>query len=169
MVIGALISIALIAVGMSLNPLGLSQGATVTQRLSVVSASATLLALCLAVSIGRLARHRFFTPEDINGTNLHHNSDRANQLQSLLQNTLEQSVLASIVYFSWAVTMPASSLTVVPLAAVGFAVGRVLFFFGYDKGAPARALGFALTFYPSLVMLLCNGVYLSWSLFRTAS
>ena len=62
--------------------------------------------------------------------------------------------------------MPASTLSTVPLAALAFAIGRVLFFRGYGDGARARALGFALTFYPSLAMLLCNGPYLVWRLFR---
>jgi len=76
-------------------------------------------------------------------------------LQSLLQNTLEQTVIAIMVYMAWAVTMPAEWSSVVPMAAILFAVGRVLFFSGYEKGAPSRALGFALGFYSSVGMLVC--------------
>jgi hypothetical protein len=36
----------------------------------------------------------------------------------------------------------------------------VLFWRGAASGAPARALGFALTFYPTLLMLLLLGVHL---------
>ena len=39
-------------------------------------------------------------------------------------------------------------------AATLFVIGRVLFWRGYASGAPARALGFALTFYPQVVMLV---------------
>ncbi len=39
------------------------------------------------------------------------------------------------------------------LAAVLFAVGRVLFWRGYARGAPGRAMGFGLTFYPSVALL----------------
>jgi uncharacterized membrane protein YecN with MAPEG domain len=35
-----------------------------------------------------------------------------------------------------------------------FFLGRVLFWQGYVRGAPARALGFALTFYPTVAMLV---------------
>jgi uncharacterized membrane protein YecN with MAPEG domain len=35
-----------------------------------------------------------------------------------------------------------------------FFVGRLLFIRGYADGAPARALGFALTFYPTQLMLI---------------
>jgi len=49
---------------------------------------------------------------------------------------------------------PAPFLPVVPAAAVMFLVGRVSFFAGYAKGAPSRAYGFALTFYPTVVLLV---------------
>ena len=58
-------------------------------------------------------------------------------------------------YASWAVIMPTQRLSVLPLAAISFGIGRVLFFVGYRKGASFRALGFAMTFYPSVLMLLC--------------
>ncbi|MBT7110834.1 MAG: MAPEG family protein, partial [Proteobacteria bacterium] len=31
---------------------------------------------------------------------------------------------------------------------------RILFFAGYSGGAPSRAAGFALTFFPSVLMLI---------------
>ena len=49
---------------------------------------------CLAINIGLLARHRFFTPDDIDGGGLTPGTATAHILQSMLQNTLEQSVLA---------------------------------------------------------------------------
>ena len=79
-------------------------------------------------------------------------------MQSLLQNTLEQSVLALLIYLAWAAVMPSAWLSVVPLAAVSFALGRLLFLAGYASGAPSRALGFTMTFYPSIAMLICIAV-----------
>jgi len=35
-----------------------------------------------------------------------------------------------------------------------FLVGRLFFFAGYANGAPARAYGFGLTFYPTVLLLL---------------
>ena len=72
----------------------------------------------------------------------------------MLQNTLEQCCLAFPVYVATAIVAPASFLPVVPLAAGMFLVGRALFFAGYAKGAPARAYGFALTFYPTVLLLV---------------
>ena len=50
--------------------------------------------------------------------------------------------------------MPQAWQAAVPVAVILFVIGRVLFWRGYAHGAPARALGFALTFYPSVVMLV---------------
>lgn len=158
MVAGAAIAAVIIIVGVWLNPFGFSAQLLFADRASVAVQSSSLLALCLAVAIARLAKHRFFTPEDIDGGGLQPGSNRATLLQSLLQNTLEQCVLAGLVYMAWAVVMPSSWLSVVPLAAGSFAVGRTLFFVGYGAGAPSRALGFTMSFYPSVAMLSCVAV-----------
>ena len=114
----------------------------------------TLVLACLAVNIGLLARHRFFTPDDIDGGGLTVGTAKAHLLQSMLQNTLEQSVLAFGMHVIWAVVMPQGWQAAVPAAAMLFVIGRVLFWLGYASGAPGRALGFALTFYPQVVMLV---------------
>jgi hypothetical protein len=101
----------------------------------------TLLVVALAANIALLARHRFFTPEDIDGGGLTAGTPRAHVLQSTLQNTLEQAVLGLAVHMIWAATMPTTWQGAVPAAAVLFIVGRVLFLRGYAQGAPARALG----------------------------
>ena len=67
-------------------------------RLEVLAASLMAPAASLFICIARLAKHRFFTPEDINGSALTEGSARAKLLQALLQNTLEQVVLALSVY-----------------------------------------------------------------------
>ncbi|HEV8716588.1 MAG TPA: MAPEG family protein [Candidatus Binatia bacterium] len=121
-----------------------------------------LLVACLTMNIGMLARHRFFTPEDIDGGGLSKGTPEAQVLQSTLQNTLEQAVLALSIHVIWAGTMPQTWQAAVPAAAILFLLGRVLFRRGYARGAPARALGFALTFYPSVAMLLMVVGRLIW-------
>ena len=123
----------------------------------------TLVVACLMLCIGLLARHRFFTPEDIDGGGLTSGTAKAHVLQSGLQNTLEQAVLAISAHVAWAASMPASWQAAVPAAAVLFVLGRVLFLRGYAHGAAARAIGFALTFYPSVAMLLAILGRLAWS------
>lgn len=119
-----------------------------------------LVIACLAINIGALARHRFFTPQDIDGGGLTTGTPTAHILQSTLQNTLEQAVLAVGTHMVWAASMPAHWQAAVPVAAMLFVVGRVLFWRGYANGAPSRALGFALTFYPSVLLLFAAAVHM---------
>lgn len=125
-----------------------------------------LIVACLMVNIGLLARHRFFTPDDIDGGGLSRGTPQAQMLQSTLQNTLEQTVLAISVHAIWATSMPDTWQGAVPAAAMLFLLGRVLFSRGYARGAPARAPGFALTFYPSVAMVLLVVGRLLVALFR---
>lgn len=76
------------------------------------------------------------------------------EYQSIIQNTLEQAVLAALTHGAWAAAMPTRVQTAIPVSCLLFFVGRVGFVAGYSKGAGARALGFALTLYPSVIMLL---------------
>lgn len=71
-----------------------------------------------------------------------------------LINTLEQLVIAIGVYSAWCILMPSVWLSAVPLCSVLFVIGRILFFKGYNQGAAARAFGFALTFYSTIIMFL---------------
>lgn len=154
MLIGALVTLCIVFLGSYLNPFDFSNSLNAIDRLSVAIISSLIPAIFLGASIGRLAKHRFFTPEDIDGGGLSKGTEKANVLQSLLQNTLEQTLLATLVYFAWSIVMPGSWLSVVPLAALTFGLGRILFFRGYKNGAASRAIGFTLTFYPSMTMLI---------------
>jgi hypothetical protein len=126
--------------------------ASLELRVELLAASVMAPAISLLICIARLANHRFFTAEDINGSALTEGTARAKLLQALLQNTLEQSVLAALVYVSCSFVVPGYFLGVIPAAASMFLVGRVAFFAGYADGAPARAFGFALTFYPTVFL-----------------
>ena len=151
---GAVITAVVLAAAIAISPVSLSPEALVSERIAFALKADLVLALYLAFSVGRLGRHRFFTPEDIDGGGLTHGTDQANVLQSILQNTLEQTVLAVLVHTTWAATMPLSWSSAVPAAVIMFLCGRVLFARGYSGGAPSRALGFALTFYPTVLMLV---------------
>lgn len=109
---------------------------------------------CLVAAVGNLARHRFFTPADIDGSGLTAGTDRARMLQAVLQNTLEQAVIAGFAHMLWAATMPSGWLAAIPAAVLLFVVGRLCFAIGYSGGAAARAFGFALTFYPTVFLII---------------
>lgn len=136
------------------NPIGLSNGIDLTQRTEVFAYSILLPVILLIVSVGRLAKHRFFNAQDIDGSGLTQGSQQAKLLQSLLQNTLEQFCIAIGAYAIGCLLLPAVSLASVPVCSLLFFIGRILFFMGYSKGAPSRALGFTLTFYSSALLLL---------------
>lgn len=110
--------------------------------------------LTLMISIMRVANHRFATPQDIDGSGLTTGSARVLVLRAILQNTLEQAVLAVMAYVVWAVTMPVHWLVVIPTAASLFTIGRALFASGYERGAAGRAMGFGLTAYATFGMVI---------------
>ena len=125
--------------------------------------------LMLMVSIMGVANYRFFSPEDIDGSGLTAGTERVLVLRAILQNTLEQAVLAVAAYLIWATVMPLSWLRAIPFAALLFAAGRILFARGYERGAPGRATGFGLTAYPTFGMLVTVAVALLLRLMHWAN
>jgi hypothetical protein len=110
--------------------------------------------LTLMVAVARVGNHRFYTPEDdIDGSGLTSGTPQVQVLRAVLQNTLEQTVLAGAAYMIWAVVMPRRWLWSVAIAALFFVAGRALFARGYTRGAGGRAMGFGLTAYPTFGML----------------
>lgn len=116
--------------------------------------SLLLPALALLVAIARLASHRFLTPADIDGSALGVGTERAKLLQVLLQNTLEQVALAFPVYVAALSSSNPIIRDTAPACAFAFLAGRLLFFITYKRGAQARAFGFVLTFYPTVLLLV---------------
>ena len=165
MMIGTAIAVAVVVIGAWYNPLNINESSDEIDRLGIAIKSALLPAVFLVISVARLAKHRFFTPEDIDGGGFSQDTKRARVLQSLLQNTMEQFCIAFVVYIAWAIVMPATWMSVVPLAAIAFVIGRIMFFTGCEKGAPARSVGFTLAFYPSILMLICIIGNLVWQQF----
>jgi len=124
------------------------------ERTALWLAASVSASLWLLIGVGLLARHRFFTPADIDGGGLTEGTATAKLLQSLIQNTLEQVVLAMPAYGAWLWLAPEGWRGLVILCAGLFGLGRLLFFLFYRFGAPARALGFTLTFYPTVGLYL---------------
>ncbi|TZF90881.1 MAPEG family protein [Cognatilysobacter lacus] len=132
---------------------------TPAARVQLLAACSLAPLLALAACIAALAQHRFRTPADIDGSGLTAGTDRAKVLQALLQNTLEQLALALPAYAAWAALAPSHMVRALPGAALLFVAGRLLFARGYASGAAGRAMGFGLTFYPSILLLAGNVVF----------
>ena len=125
-------------------------------RLWLWAACSGAAACWLAFAVALQANLRFFSAADIDGAGLTAASPRAQLLQALVQNTTEQTLLASVAYAAWLLTTPTFSPWTPVHCAVLFSLGRLLFFASYARGAAARSLGFALTFYPTVGLLVLS-------------
>ena len=154
MMLALLVSILALSLAAFIIPPAIGAALAWQRRLAVLQEAYLLILIPYAVGIIRLAKHRFFCIEDIDAAVGHSQSVKALALQSMLQNTLEQTVLAVLIYFVWVLLLPISNLGILYMAALLFFIGRVLFFLFYERGAVARSFGFALTFYPTMLLLL---------------
>jgi hypothetical protein len=108
--------------------------------------------LCLLAGIGAMANRRFFSDDAMDGTR----TPLSHSLEINLrynQNTLEQAALAAVAWMGLALVLPHDRLGLIGVLATVFAMGRVLFWTGYLIAPWARAIGFGLTFYPTVVAL----------------
>jgi uncharacterized membrane protein YecN with MAPEG domain len=104
--------------------------------------------------IARVGAMRYFSSQDIGGVGRNPESVRIAQARAALQNSVEQSLLAIIAHVALALALPSDRMAFVFALICLFVVGRIAFWIGYPKGAAARAFGFALTFYPTIMALL---------------
>jgi len=144
MAIGAFWAIAVVALP-SLVP------STVFVPLNVALIVASLPGgLILLLVIGRLAQRRFFNDEIIDGEPFVVGS-RADVDQRVLTNTVEQLVLAMVIWPF--VGLVLGGVSVISLG-IGFGLARVAFWIGYHQSPPLRAFGFAASFYPTIAAAL---------------
>ncbi len=127
--------------------------AALSNRLAVAIMVDLVVVAWLAAGIANVARLRFLSPSDIAGDGRTDASVAVRDAAAILQNTLEQVVLAIPVHIAAAMVIDRSLTLLVALGLI-FTIGRIAFWRGYSGGAQARAFGFALTFYPTLATLL---------------
>lgn len=109
---------------------------------------------CLAVAIGAAAAFRFGSPADIGGAALTEGTPGMRLRAGFLANTHEQVSVAVPVYLAAAMMLPERWLGTVAAASILFVAGRVGFARGYRGGAAKRAFGFAVGFYPTVLLLV---------------
>ena len=109
--------------------------------------------------IARVGAMRYFSPDDIGGVGTGPESREILVARAALQNTIEQSVLAIIAHSALALALPVNRMAVIAALTGLFVVGRITYWFGYPRGAAARAFGFALTFYPTIMALAAALVF----------
>src|SRR5580704_2734545 len=112
--------------------------------------AAAIAMLWLLAAVANVARARFFSAPDIDGMGFAPASPRIAPDVAIVQNTLEQCVLAAVLYVALATLRAPDATGMIPNLLVLFCIGRGAFWIGYRFGAPWRAFGFATTFYPTV-------------------
>lgn len=108
--------------------------------------------------IGRLAQRRFFDDALIDGEDFVTGS-AAWIDQKVLSNTIEQLVLALVIWPFVALSLGGAIVLIMGFA---FAVARLLFWIGYHISPPLRGFGFAATFYPTVLAAIWSVV--AWAI-----
>lgn len=132
-----------------LHPVVVPVAAGFAERLQYVLRADLLVFAWLLASIANVARARFLSPTDIDGSGLTGSGPKMSIDVAVLQNTLEQVVLAVGAHIGLAAAGP-EEVTWIPALTLLFCVGRAAFWIGYKGGAAHRAFGFATTFYPTI-------------------
>ena len=104
-----------------------------------------LILLWLAGCVRAVASGRFRSPDDRPGAAYGPPSAALAVPAAILQNSLEQTVLAFGASLILATLLRGPELVVIPLLVLLYLVGRIAFAAGYAKGAVARAFGMGLT------------------------
>jgi hypothetical protein len=125
--------------------LGVATSETLADRIAFALKWDMLIFIWLAGSVGAVSRKRFWSPADRHGSAYSEASPALAVRRANLQNTLEQTVLASGAHLILATVLREEELVLIPLMVLLFLVGRVTFAIGYAKSPIARAFGMALT------------------------
>ena len=115
--------------------------------------------LVLAAMVMRVATRRLVDEAAMQGAPL---QGKAAVDQRVLQNTLEQLALALCIWPAAAVLLAENGPGVIMALGAGFAVARVVFWLGYHLSPMFRVVGFAATFWPTVLVAL-------WALWRLAT
>ncbi len=134
---------------------------TTGDRLAYVAKCDFFASLLLLFGVIVVAVQRFFSGKAIEG-----------QTEALpkaitinlryIQNTLEQFVLLMITHTAFAATADSGDMKIIPILVSLFIVGRVCFWIGYHQNALYRSFGFAVTFYPTALMMIVT-VWRIWA------
>jgi hypothetical protein len=119
-------------------------------RIAFALEADTFVFLCLLVAVATVGNVRFLSPHDIQGSAFSNPSERIKVPLAVLQNTLEQCVLAVGAHLALAAVMRTPEMRLIPLLVALFVIGRVAFWVGYRRSGISRAFGFGVTFYPTI-------------------
>lgn len=124
---------------------GIAMPMALADRLAFALKWALFIFIWLAGSVGAVSQKRFWTPADRDGSAYSQASPGLAVRRANLQNTLEQTVLASGANLILAAVLRDEELVLIPLLVLLFVVGRAAFAIGYARSPLARAFGMAMT------------------------
>lgn len=116
-----------------------------------------LVLLWLAGCVRHVSSGRFNSSADIAGSGFGPPSSAIAIRRAVLQNSLEQTVLAVGAHLALAVVLRRDELVLVPTLVLLYLIGRIWFALGYSQGAPGRAGGMVLTAAPTFGALVLAG------------
>lgn len=134
-----------------LLPMTLEFPVALEKRLATGAVASFFVVIWVLIGVMMVSTARRSSPDDIGGAAAGPPSEKVAIKAAFLQNTLEQAVIAVAFFAALCAVAGGAWLALLPVAVVFFAVGRVLFYRGYPRGAKGRAFGMGLTMTPSLV------------------
>lgn len=153
MIAGAVFCVVWVWTGHAFMDIDLPLWVTTGDRMAYVAKCEIFAALTLLAGVMAVAGQRFFSDHAIEGQT-EGLSDALSINLRYIQNTLEQLVLLVITHMAYAATADNSEMKIIPILVSLFLIGRVCFWVGYHQSPVSRAFGFAVTFYPSVVMMV---------------
>lgn len=130
------------------EPVGITESMDLANRLAFAVRWDLPIFLWLAGCVGGVSQGRFWTPADRHGSAFRGPSKAIGVRAAVLQNSLEQTVLAVGANFVLATLLRESELVLIPLLVLLYLAGRATFAWGYARSPIARAFGMALTAAP---------------------
>lgn len=124
---------------------GLDAGMEAGERIAFALKAEILVFLWLAGCVRAVSSGRFRSPTDIRGSAYAPPSPAIAVQAAVLQNSLEQTVLAVGAHLALAAVLRGDELVLIPALVLLYLAGRVSFAAAYARGAAARAFGMALT------------------------
>ena len=124
---------------------GLGASFAIADRLAFALQADLVIFLWLAGCVRAVSKARFHSPADIRGSASGPPSPALKVRMAVLQNSLEQTVLAVGAHLILATVLHGTALRVIPLLVGLYLLGRITFAWGYARSRVGRAFGMAVT------------------------
>jgi hypothetical protein len=125
--------------------LGLDASLDTASRMAFALQVDLVVFLWLAGCVRAVSKGRFHSPADIRGSASGPPSPALEVRAAVLQNSLEQTVLAVGAHLILATVLRGPELRVIPLLVALYMIGRATFAWGYARRPVGRAFGMAVT------------------------